>query len=341
VLIKDHNRIARKIGEFLNEMLQGEGKREITKALKDAWEDLQRSKPDILKFDKIWNYVLQVLENEEINIQAMNSKNPYKINIDKGLNITVGGNSLGRGVTFPQLQTVYYCRTAKTPQADTYWQHCRMFGYDRDPGLARVYLPPYLLKLFTDLNNSNRALIAQVDDKGVDNISLLYPPKVKPTRRNVIDKTALDMVVGGVNMFASYPSKNGLRTLDIMLSDYAYKGINEIKIDQMIEILKQVTSEKSDDWNNLVFINCLKALNADGNISDGVLILRKNRDLKREPRTMLSPDDRKLGNNITDRPVLTLYRINGNGRGWDKDPGPRWMPNIKLPQRKVFYKICQ
>ena len=45
---------------------------------------------------------------------------------------------------------------------------------------------------------------------------------------------------------------------------------------------------------------------------------------------------RKFNENV----VLTLYRINGIGddKGWVEDPGPRWMPNIKLPDNLNFYK---
>ncbi len=53
----------------------------------------------------------------------MNSKN----NIESteyavGCNYIIGGNTLGRGVTFPGLQTIYYTRSSKKPQADTMWQ---------------------------------------------------------------------------------------------------------------------------------------------------------------------------------------------------------------------------
>jgi hypothetical protein len=39
---------------------------------------------------------------------------------------------LVRGLTIPKLQTVYYSRTSKAPNADTFWQHSRIFGYDRE-----------------------------------------------------------------------------------------------------------------------------------------------------------------------------------------------------------------
>lgn len=67
----------------------------------------------------------QFIQNDKISIQLLNSVVSYDENTqyEHGINVIVGGNSLGRGVTFPQLQTIYYCRVAKSPQADTMWQH--------------------------------------------------------------------------------------------------------------------------------------------------------------------------------------------------------------------------
>jgi len=96
--------------------------------------------------DKIYGYIIAQMLDDKVNILMLNSIVSYDENTqyDTGINIIVGGNSLGRGVTFPQLQTIYYCRVAKSQQADTMWQHARMFGYDRDPDLMRVFMPPKL-----------------------------------------------------------------------------------------------------------------------------------------------------------------------------------------------------
>ena len=67
----------------------------------------------------------------------------------------IGGNVIGRGLTIPKLQTVYYSRTAKKPNADTFWQHSRIFGYDRDTSLLRLYMPMDVYKFFVSLNQAN------------------------------------------------------------------------------------------------------------------------------------------------------------------------------------------
>jgi late competence protein required for DNA uptake (superfamily II DNA/RNA helicase) len=114
-------------------VLQGivDSEDELKDSLATEWKNLYTTKPEIQPLDKIYDCIKDMLFHSEIKIYILNSKSNATIDVETGYNIVVGGNILGRGVTFPNLQTVFYSRTAKTPQADTYWQHCRMFGYDR------------------------------------------------------------------------------------------------------------------------------------------------------------------------------------------------------------------
>ena len=139
VRMQDQEQTATKIAEFLNLLLKAE-EQEIRDGIRVAWEDLHNTKPDIQPFENICCKALEMLDenNPQISIYVMNSRNAEVRSFETGFNIVVGGNCLGRGITFPALQTIYYCRKAKMPQADTYWQHCRMFGYDRDRGLMRI-----------------------------------------------------------------------------------------------------------------------------------------------------------------------------------------------------------
>jgi hypothetical protein len=143
VKIRDHSTVAEKIGEALNEVLQciTDSEDELKDNLRAEWENLYTTKPEIKPFDKIYDCIKNMLFHSEINIHILNSKSGATIDVETGYNIVVGGNILGRGVTFPNLQTIYYSRTARNPQADTYWQHCRMFGYDRDRSLMRLFMP--------------------------------------------------------------------------------------------------------------------------------------------------------------------------------------------------------
>ena len=338
VRIADHTRFARKLGEYLNEMLLAISEDKMGEYLQESWDDLQKTKANLIDFETIHNFLKQSLNEEKVKIFVMNSVGSNIVECSKGMNIVVGGNSLGRGVTFPGLQTVYYCRTAKSPQADTFWQHCRMFGYDRDPDLMRIFLPPSLLKLFIELNSGNRALLGQITSHDPSDVSLLYPPGIRPTRSNVIDKDILDVIVGGVNYFPSFPKRKYIKQIDEMLQQYSGEGMQEITLNGIISLLENFESESKSDWSKKAFINCMKALKASHAENKAMLIVRRNRSISKGTGTLLSPDDRSLGDSIRNYPVLTLYKVNGEKeKGWDG--AALWIPNIKLPEDKNFYKV--
>lgn len=337
IKIADHNLFAQKIGELLNELLISNGEGSLEPQLKSVWSNLQETKPDIVSFNKIFAYITDTLVKQNVNIYTLNSNSSYDDKYDVGINIIVGGNSLGRGVTFAGLQTVYYSRSSKIPQADTFWQHCRMFGYDRDPGLMRIFLPAFLLKLFTELNNAHRALVKQILDTGIDDIHLIYPSGVRPTRNNVIDKDSLNLIIGGVNYFPNYPKNASYREIDKLLDDYESKEAIEISISYMLEILKLMDSEDSEDWNSGNYISCLESISENKRLSKGKLIVRRERQLSKGTGTMLSENDRRLVAKLKGDVVLVVYRVTGEvERGWDGEPV--WMPNIKLPEGFVFHK---
>lgn len=178
-----HSAFAYKIGNYLNEISHSFEEEETKEAFMVVYESLKATKPSIRDFEEIYSYILQQMQEDKINILMLNSIVSYDENTqyETGINVIVGGNSLGRGVTFPQLQTIYYCRVAKSPQADTMWQHARMFGYDRDPELMRVFMPPKLYKLFSDINKTNNSIIKQIETfKNGCDIKMFYPTGLKP-----------------------------------------------------------------------------------------------------------------------------------------------------------------
>ena len=250
-----------------------------------------------------------------------------------GSNIVIGGNILGRGVTFPKLQTLYYTRTAKRPQADTIWQHSRMFGYDRDPGLMAVYLTRELYKLFSNINEGNNSIISQVE-RGMDKIQLFYPEGISPTRKNVIDIKMVDLVAGGANYYPNDPENKTIEELNEMLKPFESSGYYQVSIKMIIQILNHIVP--SDDFNLEAFSGVLKALLADKPTQQGILIVRRDRAVNQGTGSLLSPNDRELGSQFSDKAVLTMYQISGN-MGW-KQPNI-WVPNIKLPEFINYYSV--
>lgn len=338
VKTSQHSCFANKIGSYLNEISHSHNEPETQEAFSKAYESLKETKPDILPFEEIYTYITEQLQNDKISILTLNSVVPYDENTqyDTGINILVGGNSLGRGVTFPQLQTIYYCRVAKSPQADTMWQHARMFGYDRDPGLLRVFMPPKLFKLFSDISRTNNSIIKQVENSnnGCD-IKIFYPAGLKPTRKNVVDKKAVNIYSGGVNYFPFYPVNKDVAAIDTLLQSFT-DDVYSVSLKLLVKIMEHLDSETVEDWNVKAFTGFVNALLATDPAAQGKLIVRRNRDIGKGTGTLLSPTDRNLGDTYPNDLVLTMYKITGNrDKGWDG--AQIWIPNIKLPGDCLYY----
>lgn len=333
--VSEHHKFAEKIGEYLNEVSHSRNELETKEAFKEAYNHLKNTKPDILDFDTIYTFILGEMDADRIGILVLNSMTSFDENTqyERGINIIVGGNSLGRGVTFPQLQTIYYCRLAKSPQADTMWQHARMFGYDRDPALLRVFMPPRLFKLFADINTTNNSIIAQIQNSvnGAD-IKFYYPSGLKPTRKNVLDKKIVDILSGGVNYFPFYPVNKSIDALDELLAPFN-GDVYTVSLKVIARILEQMDSE-GEDWNAKAFVGFVNSFIAENPLTQGKLIVRRERDISKGTGTLLSPNDRALGDQYKDEVVLTVYKVTGS-KGWDGQK--LWIPNIKLPGDVAYY----
>jgi len=338
-----HDKFVNVVNEYLTLLQNSTDDDGFNYAIQTAWNDLKTSKPDIEPLEDIKNTVIDILNNTELFVVALNSKNtairdpknPDSLKLNNGYNIIVGGNTLGRGITFPNLQIVYYCRTSKTPQADTYWQHSRIFGYDRDQGLLRLFMPPNIHKLFVNLNAANEIIIKQIIE-GLDHLFVIYPEKISPTRKNVLDNASLCVINGGVDMFDSNPSGNNTTQIDQMLSNSI--GINYSICDKAmaISLLSLLESSSPEDFNTKKYISCIESLSLKRPSIKIKLIVRTNRDIAKGTGTLLSPNDRDLGKSFNDDIVLTLYRVNGSiDKGWNGHP--LWIPNIKFPDNMCFY----
>lgn len=337
VKTSQHQVFAEKVGRYINEILCAFEEPEVIDVFKDVYLELKESKEAMLPLEDIMGFIYEQMNLDKIKILILNSISDYEENTqyEAGINILVGGNSLGRGVTFPQLQTIYYCRLAKNPQADTMWQHARMFGYDRDPDLMRVFMPPKLFKLFSDINRTNNNIIKQIENlNSGGEVKICYPTNIRPTRKNVIDKKTIGMLSGGVNYFPFYPVNKSIDILDTLIEPFG-EGVYTVSLKLIIKILELVDSEL-DDWNPEVFIGFVNSFVASNPSAQGKLIVRRDRDIGRGTGTLLSPTDRQLGDNYPGDFVLTMYKITGNiQKGWNGEQ--IWFPNIKLPGEYTYY----
>lgn len=303
--------------------------------LKKEWRTLNPQKSVKADFDAVYAQAKKLVADDEVKVLVMNGKNDIASEeYSFGSNIVVGGNTLGRGVTFPALHTIYYTRTSKKPQADTMWQHSRMFGYDRDPGMMRVFIDEPLYKLFSDINATNNAIISQVEN-GTEHIKIYYPEGLNPTRANVLDNQKVFMLSGGTNYYPYNPDNNTIEELDALLAPFSETEPSyQVNLRLMKEIFNHVTSD--EDFDIKSFVSVLDTILAEKPSAQGILIVRRGRDVAKGTGALLSPNDWSLGGSFTNQVVLTMYKVTGR-KGWDGRE--LWVPNIKLPHNIVYYDV--
>lgn len=308
---------------------------EFRTELKTVYEALRPEKADKLDFESVFLSAKKLLENHEVKILVMNGKHDVDSSeYSAGSNIVIGGNTLGRGVTFPALHTIYYTRTSKKPQADTMWQHSRMFGYDRDPGMMKVYIDEPLYKLFSDINATNNSIISQVE-KGAENIKVYYPEGLNPTRAAVLDNKRVFTLSGGTNYYPFDPDNSSIEDLDNLLAVFDEKEPSyQVGLRLMKEIFSHITS--AEDFDVSSFVSVLDAMLSEKPSAQGILIVRRNRDIAKGTGALLSASDWSLGGSFTDCVVLTMYKVTGR-KGWEGRE--LWIPNIKLPSNMVYYDV--
>lgn len=309
----------------------------FTAQLKKLYEQMVPDRFEKKEFCEVLDFIQALLENDEVKVLVMNGSSEVS-NDDyaSGSNVIIGGNTLGRGVTFAGLQTIYYTRTAKKPQADTMWQHSRMFGYDRDAGLMKVFIDKHLYKLFADINATNNSIISQVE-RGTADVKIYYPEGLNPTRKNVLDNKKLAMISGGTNYYPYSPENDTIADIDRLLEAFdESQPCYQVSLRLIQEIFSHIRSE--DDFKVGVFSSIIEMVLADRPTGQGVLIVRRNRNVAKGTGALLSPNDWQLGASVTDKIVLTMYQMTGE-KGWGGEK--IWVPNIKLPDKMIYYDITE
>lgn len=305
--------------------------------LQAQYNDLSPQKSNKQLFSAVFAKAVDLLTENTIKVLIMNGKSDVESSeYSAGCCFIIGGNTLGRGVTFPGLQTICYTRTSRKPQADTMWQHSRMFGYDRDPGMMMVFIDENLYKLFSDINAANNSIIAQVE-RGIDNVKLYYPESLNPTRKNVLDNKHVGFISGGTNYYPLRPDNDSIENISKLLQSFSETApYYQVSLRLMKEILSHIIS--SPDFKLGAFQSVIDTVLAEQPSSQGILIVRRGRNVAQGTGALLSPNDWQLGSSFSDKIVLTMYQVTGT-KGWGGKP--LWIPNIKLPENIMYYDVFE
>ena len=331
-----HQKFADKVVKELNWCME-HMEDSFVSELRSIYDSLNPTKYDKQPFSVILNKSKELLVNKEIKILVMNGKNNIESSeYSVGCSFVIGGNTLGRGVTFPGLQTIYYTRTSKKPQADTMWQHSRMFGYDRVPGMMRVFIDEHLYKLFSDINATNNSIIAQIEC-GIEDVKIYYPNGLNPTRKNVLDKKHIEIISGGTNYYPFNPENDSIEIISELLKDFSNdEPYYQVNLRFIKELLSHIVP--SPDFKLDAFQSVIDAILSETPAGQGILIVRRKRNVAQGTGALLSSNDWHLGSTFQDKVVLTMYQVTGN-KGWRGKQ--LWVPNIKLPHNTMYYDVIE
>jgi len=292
--------------------------------------------------------------------KVINASNPDKEpNYNPGMNILIGGNKLGRGVTIEGLMVTYYGRDAKQKMIDTVHQHARMYGYRQElKDVTRLFLPQHILEDFRAIHEADEGMRQVIGD---DPSNIKIKPvwvgrQLKPTRSNVLNPASIDAFTPGSAIFPRDPlwrtaevSKH-TKALDNLFAkfkeddDYSY----EVDIDFLLQILAEMPSRPciGYNWEDERVKQALQAMKTEG-IQKGMLYVRRGKkgeglDLSNRPRPWQgsgfaqSQWISKPRTKYSDVPTLVvMYEKGEKEKHWDNQP--LYLPTLILPKSKFVF----
>lgn len=191
-----------------------------------------------------------------------------------------------------------------------------------------------VFKLFADINSTNNSIIAQVE-RGIDDIKIYYPNGLSPTRKNVLDNDHVEILSGGTNYYPFYPHNDSIEGITAILAPFVdTEPYYQVSLRLFKEILSHIIP--SSDFKLESFQSVIDAILAEQPTGQGILLVRRNRNVAQGTGALLSPNDWQLGGSFTDKVVLTMYQVTGT-KGWGGKQ--LWIPNIKLPNDTMYYDV--
>ncbi|HEY9634712.1 MAG TPA: Z1 domain-containing protein [Coleofasciculaceae cyanobacterium] len=362
-----HRNLEKIIRDFvvkLDKALRGESSAKRTEALKslsEAYEELGKTAKNLPLLD---NLVVE-LEHELRNAipKVIDASNPDKEpKYNPGMNILIGGNRLGRGVTIDGLMVTYYGRDPKQKVMDTVHQHARMFGYRQElKDVTRLFLPKHILEDFRAIHEADEGMRQAIGD---DPSNIKIQPvwvgrQLKATRSNVLNPAAIGVFTPGSHIFPRDPLwkasevRKNVEELDKLLADYesiSEKGnYHEVEIDFLIKVLSYMKSRYHPGypWEDDRVKELLCQMKMQG-ILKGRLNVVRGRTGKGLELTRQEPSGwggfgfinaRVLNKPKTDYPnvptLLVIYEKGDANQKWDDQP--IYLPTLILPKSKFVF----
>lgn len=152
-----------------------------------------------------------------------------------------------------------------------------------------------------------------------------------------MDNDHVAAISGGTNYYPYYPDNNTIEEITELLKPFDEgEPYYQVSLRVMKEVLSHVIP--SPDFKLASFNSILDAMLAETPAMQGILIVRRGRDVAQGTGALLSPNDWQLGGSFPRKVVLTMYKVTGN-KGWGGKQ--LWVPNIKLPDGAIYYDVIE
>lgn len=340
----------------LRDKLSMTSKIEAMKFLEEAYQELKKTAPDMPDLNTLIDGLKHKLRNAIPKV--INADNPNKEpDYNRGMNILIGGNRLGRGVTIDGLMITYYGRDAKQKMMDTVHQHARMFGYRKHlKDVTRLFVPESIFNDFCAIHESDEGMREIIGDKPSKlSIKPVWVGQtLQPTRSNVLNPSEINAFTPGSSTFPRDPKwkksdiKANTEALDSLLSNYVGNDTyHEVDIEFLIKLLSHTPSRPVGGyrWEDERVIQALSAMKIEG-IEKGRLNIRRGKDGKGLGLTrqdswgkdgfFTSAWMRKAKTGYPDVPTLILgYEKGEKSKRWDDQP--LYLPVLVFPKNKFVF----
>ncbi len=330
--------------------------KQAQKWLEQAYNELKKTADNLPQITELIDELKIQLRHAIPKI--INANNPEKEpNYNPGMNILIGGNRLGRGVTIKGLMVTYYGRDAKQKVMDTVHQHARMYGYRPQlKDVTRLFLPEHILDAFRSIHEADEAMRQAIGDD-IHNIQLQpvwIGGNLKPTHSNVLDPSVIDVLVPGSLIFPQNPAykkdeiEYSFKEIENLLIIYQENNqYYEVDIDFIIKILSYTKSHYvlSEKWEDKRIIKGLTDIKSKG-MTKGRLNVRRGERNHNQGLDMARKDSfewmfgfgsgrwsLEAKEKYPDVPTLIIcYQKGEKSKGWDDHP--IYLPMLVLPKQK-------
>lgn len=342
--------------EIISENLDDETKEYhagVIDDLREAYRDISNT----LGGDVQWEGTLSEISdniystNVQLIISGQHGQDP---SYTAPYNILIGGDRLGRGLTIKNLIVTYYGRLSSAPKVDTMLQHSRMYGYRQENlDIMRVFSTEELLRIYHDVYISDKEEWEYFSGTGGDRLVL---PVILSLEQNRRLRATRNQVVPLENVLKYFPGRAYImydavpenaeeinRKLETFKDNAQYPVETTFEtVTSLIELTK--SSDLEQRWNSEALKKIFEKMENQRNERDEngeeipritpFLVVRKNRDEKKEYRAILSSDDNEI--RIRNGLILFMYRLTGNvDKGWDGRQV--WVPVLRFPSGRAYY----